>query len=199
MKAGWRWYGDKDAISLREIRQAGVTDVVSALYNRRPGEVWPIEEIRAMAEEVKNAGMVWSVVESVPVHEDIKRRCGNWREYIENYKQTLRNLAACDIKIVCYNFMPVLDWTRSNLSFMLADGSDVLSYDHCEVAAFDMFSLKRPNAMRDYDEETIDSAKILWEKCSPSMRSRIEKSILLGLPGTVDDLTPAQFLEQLET
>jgi mannonate dehydratase len=199
MKAGWRWYGQKDAISLREIRQAGVTDVVSALYNRRPGEVWPIEEIKSMAQEVKDAGMEWSVVESVPVHEDIKKHTGAWREYVENYKQTLRNLGECGIKTVCYNFMPVLDWTRSNLSLMLADGSDVLCYDHCEVAAFDMFSLKRPNAHRDYDEETIDRAKILWEKCSPSMRSRIEKSILLGLPGTVDDLTPQQFLEQLDT
>jgi mannonate dehydratase len=143
--------------------------------------------------------MEWSVVESVPVHEDIKKHTGAWREYVENYKQTLRNLGECGIKTVCYNFMPVLDWTRSNLSLMLADGSDVLCYDHCEVAAFDMFSLKRPNAHRDYDEETIDRAKILWEKCSPSMRSRIEKSILLGLPGTVDDLTPQQFLEQLDT
>jgi mannonate dehydratase len=149
MKAGWRWYGEKDAISLREIRQAGVTDVVAALYNRRPGEVWPVEEIQAMADEVKKAGMVWSVVESVPVHEDIKKRSGDWKVYVENYKQTLRNLAACDIKTVCYNFMPVLDWTRSNLSLMLPDGSDVLCYDHCEVAAFDMFSLKRPNAKRD--------------------------------------------------
>lgn len=199
MKAGWRWYGQKDAISLREIRQAGVTDVVAALYNRRPGEVWPVEEINALAEEVKHAGMVWSVVESVPVHEDIKKHTGNWKEYIENYKQTIRNLSQCGIKTVCYNFMPVLDWTRSNLALMLADGSDVLCYDHCEVAAFDMFSLKRPNAKRDYDEETIDRAKILWDKASASMRSRIEKSILLGLPGTVDDLTPQQFLEQLDT
>lgn len=198
MKAGWRWYGERDAISLREIRQAGVTDVVAALYNRRPGEVWPVEEIRALARQVRDAGMVWSVVESVPVHEDIKKHVGKWREYVENYKQTLRNLATCDIRTVCYNFMPVLDWTRSNLSYMLADGSDVLCYNHFEVAAFDLFSLKRPNAARDYDEETRDRAKILWDKLPPSERERIEKSILLGLPGTVDDLTPTEFLAQLD-
>ncbi|MGN0832472.1 MAG: mannonate dehydratase [Kiritimatiellia bacterium] len=197
MKAGWRWYGAADAISLREIRQAGVTDVVAALYNRRPGEVWPREEIRAQADAVRAAGMIWSVVESVPVHEDIKKRTGRWREYVENYKQTLRNLADFDIRTVCYNFMPVLDWTRSNLAFGLADGSDVLRYNHYEVAAFDLFSLKRPNAARDYDEQTRDQARILWEKLPDAERTRIEKAILLGLPGTVDDLTPEQFLEQL--
>lgn len=198
MKSGWRWYGAKDAISLREIRQAGVTDVVAALYGRRPGEVWPVEEIQALARQVKDAGMTWSVVESVPVHEDIKKHAGDWRTYVENYKQTLRNLAACGIKTVCYNFMPVLDWTRSNLAYVLPDGSDVLCYNHVEVAAFDLFSLKRPNAARDYDEETRDRAKTLWEKLPPSERTRIEKSILLGLPGTVDDLTPAEFLKQLD-
>ena len=198
MKSGWRWYGAKDAISLREIRQAGVTDVVAALYGRRPGEVWPVEEIQALARQVKDAGMTWSVVESVPVHEDIKKHAGDWRTYVENYKQTLRNLAACDIKTVCYNFMPVLDWTRSNLAYVLPDGSDVLCYNHVEVAAFDLFSLKRTNAARDYDEETRDRAKTLWEKLPPSERTRIEKSILLGLPGTVDDLTPAEFLKQLD-
>ena len=197
MKAGWRWYGSKDAISLREIRQAGVTDVVAALYNRRPGEVWPVEEIQAMADQVRNAGMVWSVVESVPVHEDIKKHTGDWRQYVENYKQTLRNLAACDIRTVCYNFMPVLDWTRSNLAYMLPDGSDVLCYNHIEVAAFDLFVIKRKNARRDYDEETRERAKLLWAKASNEERMRIEKSILLGLPGTVDDLTPPEFLAQL--
>ena len=197
MKAGWRWYGSKDAISLREIRQAGVTDVVAALYNRRPGEVWPVEEIRAMAQQVKDAGMVWSVVESVPVHEDIKRHAGNWKQYIENYKETLRNLAACNIRTVCYNFMPILDWTRSNLAYMLPDGSDVLCYNHIEVCAFDHFVIKRKNARRDYDEETRERAKLLWAKASNEERTRIEKSILLGLPGTVDDLTPEEFLAQL--
>ena len=199
MKQGWRWYGENDAISLKEIRQAGVTDVVAALYRRRPGEVWPVSEIQALAKKVKDAGMTWSVVESVPVHEDIKRRSGKWEKYIENYKQTLVNLATCGIKTVCYNFMPVLDWTRSDLSYALPDGSTCLGYNEYEVAAFDLFSLKRPNAEKDYDAKTRARARKLWDSYKPADRKRVEKSILTGLPGTVDDLTPKEFLAALKT
>ena len=142
MKSGWRWYGPDDAISLKEIRQAGVTDVVAALYRRKAGEIWPVEEIKAQADAVRAAGMEWTVVESVPVHEDIKKHAGNWKTYLENYKQTLRNLASCGIKTVCYNFMPILDWTRSNLNYVLPDGSDVLCYNQNEVTAFDLYALK---------------------------------------------------------
>ena len=197
MKQSWRWFGENDAISLKEIKQAGVTDIVSALYGRKPGEVWPVKEIKAMQKQVADAGMVWSVVESVPVHEDIKKRTGNWRKYIENYKKSIENLAKCGIKIVCYNFMPVLDWTRSDLAYRLADGSTCLGYNHFEVAAFDLFYLKRPGAEKDYDAKTRAKAKALWSKCSAADRKRIADSILLGLPGTVDDLTPEQFLAQL--
>ena len=199
MKQGWRWYGPKDAISLREIRQAGVTDVVAALYGRKPGEVWPVKEIRDLAAQVKAEGMVWSVVESVPVHEDIKRRSGDCRVYIENYKKTLKNLAKCGIKTVCYNFMPILDWTRSDLAYALPDGSTCLGYNEYEVAAFDLFSLKRPGAEKDYDAKTKARAKRLWAGYKPALRKRVEKSILTGLPGTVDDLTPREFLRQLRT
>ena len=199
MKQGWRWYGENDAITLKEIRQAGVTDVVAALYNRRPGEVWPVSEIKALAKKVKDAGMTWSVVESVPIHEDIKRHIGDWEKYIENYKKTLVNLASCGIKTVCYNFMPVLDWTRSDLSYALPDGSTCLGYNEYEVAAFDMFSLKRPNAEKDYDAKTRARAKKLWASYKPAQRNRVGKSILMGLPGTVDDLTPKQFLAALKT
>ena len=199
MKQGWRWYGDRDAISLREIRQAGVTDVVAALYERRPGEVWPVAEIRARQKKVRAAGMEWSVVESVPVHEDVKRRSGDWRTFVANYVKTLENLAKCGIRTVCYNFMPVLDWTRSDLEYRLPDGSTCLGYDAYEVAAFDLFALKRPGAERDYDAKTKARAKRLWAKCPPAKRMRIEKSILTGLPGTVDDLTPAEFLAALDT
>lgn len=198
MKQAWRWFGDSDAISLQEIRQAGVTDIVSALYGRKPGEVWPVKEIKAMQKKVLDAGMVWSVVESVPVHEDIKKHTGNWRKYIENYKKSIENLAKCGIKIVCYNFMPVLDWTRSNLEYRLADGSTCLGYNHFEVAAFDLFYLKRPGAENDYDAKTRAKAKDLWTRISAKDRKRIASNILLGLPGTVDDLTPEQFLEQLK-
>ena len=198
MKQGWRWYGDADAISLKEIRQAGVTDIVAALYERKPGEVWPIKEIKARQKKVREHGMTWSVVESVPVHEDIKKRTGDYRRYIENYKRTLINLAKCGIKTVCYNFMPILDWTRSDLEYVLPDGSSCLGYDEYEVAAFDLFSLKRPGAEKDFDAKTIARAKKLWAKYSPARRKRVEKSILTGLPGTVDDLTPAEFLRQLK-
>ena len=199
MKQGWRWYGERDAISLKEIRQAGVTDVVAALYGRKPGEVWPVAEIRALAAKVKAAGMVWSVVESVPVHEDIKRHSGDWEKYIENYKKTLINLAKCGIKTVCYNFMPVLDWTRSDLAYELPDGSTCLGYNEYEVAAFDLFALKRKGAEADYDAKTKARAKKLWAAYKPAERKRVEKSILTGLPGTVDDLTPKQFLAALAT
>ena len=149
MKQGWRWYGDADAITLKEIRQTGVTDIVAALYERKPGEVWPVAEIKARAKKVKDAGMVWSVVESVPIHEDIKKHTGNYLKYVENYKKTLRNLAKCGIKTVCYNFMPVLDWTRSNLEYQLPDGSSCLEYNEYELAGFDMFYLKRPGAEKE--------------------------------------------------
>jgi mannonate dehydratase len=142
--------------------------------------------------------MTWSVVESVPVHEDIKKRTGDYKRYIENYKRTLINLAKCGIKTVCYNFMPILDWTRSDLEYVLPDGSSCLGYDEYEVAAFDLFSLKRPGAEKDFDAKTIARAKKLWAKYSPAKRKRVEKSILTGLPGTVDDLTPAEFLRQLK-
>lgn len=199
MKQGWRWFGEADAITLKEIRQAGVTDVVSALYNRKPGEVWPVAEIRAMAKEIRDAGMVWSVVESVPVHEDIKKRAGKWREYTENYKKTLRNLAKCGVKTVCYNFMPVLDWTRSNLEYALPDGSTCLEYNAYELAGFDMFALKRPGAAAEYDAKTRAKAKKVWTALGPKGRMRVQKAVLTGLPGTVDDLTPAEFLAQLKT
>ena len=198
MKQGWRWYGDRDPISLREIRQAGVTDVVAALYERKPGEVWPVAEIKARQKKVREAGMTWSVVESVPVHEDVKKRTGDWRKYVANYRKTLENLAKCGIRTVCYNFMPILDWTRSDLAYELPDGSTCLGYDEYEVAAFDLFALKRPGAGRDYDAKTRARAKRLWTKYSPAERKRVGQSILTGLPGTVDDLTPAQFLQELK-
>ena len=199
MKQGWRWYGDADAITLKEIRQAGVTDIVAALYERKPGEVWPVSEIRARAKKVRDAGMTWSVVESVPVHEDVKKHTGDWCRYVENYKKTLRNLATCGIRTVCYNFMPVLDWTRSNLAYALPDGSTCLEYNEYELCGFDLYCLKRPGAERDYDRQTITRATRLWKRLSDKERKRISDAVLCGLPGTVDDLTPEEFLAQLKT
>ncbi|MBR1871159.1 MAG: mannonate dehydratase [Kiritimatiellae bacterium] len=198
MKQGWRWYGTNDAISLKEIRQAGVTDVVAALYERKCGDVWPVEEIKARQEAVRNAGMEWSVVESVPVHESIKKRSAGYKKYIENYKQTMRNLAECGIKTVCYNFMPILDWTRSNLEKELPDGSTVLEYDDVAVCAFDLFLLKRKGAEKDYPADVVKRAKKEFPKWSSAKKKTVSDSILLGLPGTVDDLTIEEFREQLK-
>ncbi len=197
MKAGWRWFGADDAISLREIRQAGVTDVVTSLYSQRPGDIWPLRDIKACAASVKKASMVWSVVESVPVHEDIKKRTGDFRRYIENYKSNLRNLAKCGIKTVCYNFMPVHDWARTDLHKVLPDGSVTLAYNQYEVCAFEMYVLKRNGVEKDYDAATRRRATRLWEKASAKDKERITSALLLGLPGTTDDATPEGMRREL--
>ena len=197
MKAGWRWFGPSDAISLREIRQAGVTDVVTSLYNHKPGDVWPLREIKACADKVRKAGMTWSVVESVPVHEDVKKRTGDFRRYIENYKLNLRNLASCGIKAVCYNFMPVHDWARTDLHLVLPDGSVALGYDAYEVCAFEMFVLKRKGLEADYDAATRARAAKLWAKAAPAQKRRFTKALLTGLPGTTDDATPEGLRREL--
>lgn len=199
MKEGWRWFGTCDAVSLKEIRQAGVTDIVSALHGRKCGEIWPMDEIKARRDEIRKAGMVWSVAESVPVHESIKLRKGPYKKYIENYKRSLENLAACGIKTVCYNFMPILDWTRSNLSKKLPDGSTVLQYDDTEVAMFDIHILKRPGAAKDYSADVRRQAKEKFAKLSAAAKEKISQTILMGLPGTVDNLTVEQFRDLLKT
>ena len=190
MKAGWRWFGPGDAISLREIRQAGVTDVVTSLYSHRPGDLWPVNEIKACADAVRKAGMTWSVVESVPVHEDIKKRTGNFRRYVEIYKRNLRALAKYGVKTVCYNFMPVHDWARTDLHKVLPDGSVTLAYDANEVCAFEMFVLQRKGVETDYDADTQRRATRLWKKANAADRKRITTALLQGLPGTTDDATP---------
>jgi len=197
MKAGWRWFGPSDAISLAEIRQAGVTDVVTSLYSHRPGDLWTLREIKACADTVRKAGMTWSVVESVPVHEDVKKRTGDFRRYIEIYKRNLRNLAKCGVKTVCYNFMPVHDWARTDLHKVLPDGSVTLAYDQNEVCAFEMFVLKRQGLESDYDAATRARAKRLWAKASSRDRKRIASALLLGLPGTTNDATPAGLRREL--
>ena len=197
MKAGWRWFGPSDAISLREIRQAGVTDVVTSLYEQPVGAVWPTRRIRETARKCRANGMTWSVAESVPVHEDVKKRTGDFRRYVENYKRNLRNLATCGVKVVCYNFMPVHAWARTDLHKVLPDGSVTLAYDQYEVCAFEMFVLKRPGLEKNYDDATRARARRLWGKASARERKRIADALLTGLPGTTEDAAPEGLRREL--
>ena len=198
MIESWRWYGPSDPVTLRDIRQAGAAGIVTALHEVKCGELWTREAVAGRARMVEEAGMKWVVAESIAVHDDIKTRSGNWKHYLEVYKQSLRNLAAGGVKVVCYNFMPVLDWTRSDLAFPLEDGSSVLKYDAVRVAAFDLFILERAGAADDYAPETAARARELFQSMDGDARKALADSILLGLPGTVDDLTPEQFREMLK-